>query len=406
MKEFLTLDDFDFKNKTVLVRVDINIPYDAKKKKVEMSDRIVEAGKTIKELSNKKAKVVILAHQGRKGHDDFIPLKQHARLLTKVTKKKVQYVDDIVGKKAVTKIKSLKPGEIILLDNVRFLKDEAINKSPREHAKSKLVKTLSPLADVFVNDAFSVSHRSHASVVGFAKVLPVIAGRTMEKELTALKKTITKMKISKHDTFVLGGAKPEDPLDIMEHMLNEKTLEKVLTGGIVGQLFLMIKGYKLGKPTEDFMEKKGYLDYLKQAKRILRKYKDSIETPIDLAIEVNGKRKEISIGELPTEYQILDMGKKTVEEYSKIIRHSKTIVFKGPMGVYEKDKFGVGTKLILRTIINSEGFSLVGGGHTLSAIKKFRISKKRFSHVSLAGGALITYLSGKKLPGVEILKRK
>lgn len=406
MKNFLTLDDFDFKNKTVLVRVDINVPYDIKKKKVEMSDRLVEAAETIKELSNKKAKVAILAHQGRKGDDDFISLKQHAKLLTKIIKKKVEYVDDIVGKKTITKIKSLKSGQIILLDNVRFLKDEAVNKPPKEHAKSQLVKTLSPLADIFVNDAFSASHRSHASIVGFAKILPVVAGRTMERELITLRKIFVKMKISKHDTFVLGGAKPEDPLDIIEHMLEIKTLEKVLTGGIVGQLFLMVRGYDLGEATKNYMKEEGYLSYLRQAKRIWSKYKNRIETPVDLAIDVNGKRKEISIEELPTKYQILDIGKKTVENYSKIIKQSKTIVFKGPMGVYENDKFGIGTKLILKAITNSEGFSLVGGGHTLSAIEKFKISKKRFSHVSLGGGALITYLSGKKLPGVEVLRSR
>jgi len=404
-KIFSTLDDFNFKNKTVILRVDINSPYNEKTKKIETSDRLIESAKTIKELSKKEAKIVILAHQGRKGDTDFLPLKQHSRLLIKYVGKKVGYVNDIIGEKSINKIKGLKKGQIILLDNVRFLEEEVKNKTPKEHSKSQLVQTLSPLADVFVNDAFSAAHRSHASIVGFTKVLPSIAGRTMEKEIKSIKTIITKMKISKHDTFVLGGTKPDEPLNVMGHMLRKRTLEKVLLSGVIGELFLIVNGCKLGKVNMNFLKKKGYLGYLPQVKKLWKRYKKRIEIPLDVGVQIKRKRKEFSVEELPVNSQIFDIGIETCVKYARIINESRNIAMKGPAGVYEKNEFDLGTRIILEVIANSKGFSLVGGGHTLSALKKFKIDKNNFSHVSLGGGALITHLSGGRMPGIETLMK-
>lgn len=406
MKDFLTLDDIKPNNKTVILRVDINSPYDEKAKKIEVSDRLIDSSETVKELSKKGAKVVILAHQGRKGDPDFLPLKQHSQLLTKYVGKKVEYVNDIIGNKAVRKIKSLKKGQIILLDNVRFLPEETENKPTKEHSKGNIVKTLEPLADLFVNDAFSAAHRSHESIVGFTKVLPSVAGRSMEKEISSLKKIFSKMKISKHDTFVLGGAKPDEPLDVMESMLKRRTVDRFLVSGVIGELFLIAKGYKLGNVNMDYLKKEGYLDYLPKVKELWKKYQKKIEIPIDVAVEIKGKRKEVSVEELPINSLILDIGIRTGVKYAGIIHDSKSIVMKGPSGVYEKDNFDLGTRIILEAIADSKGLSLIGGGHTLSALDKLDIDKKRFSHVSLGGGALIEYLSGKEMPGIESLKKR
>ena len=398
-KEFFTLDDFEFRDKTILLRVDINVP--VKDGKIEISDRLIEAAKTIKELSDKCGKVVILAHQGRKGNPDFIHLNQHAEALSKYVGKKVEFVDDIVGKKAKEKIKSMKEGEIILLDNVRLLPDETEEKTPQEHSNSQIVKTLSPLADFFVNDAFSAAHRSHASIVGFTNVLPSIAGRLMEKEVNSCEKALN----PEHPTvFILGGAKPDDCLKIMKFMLENQTLDCVLICGVLGELFLSAKGYILGKPTADFLAEKGYYKLIPEVKEMFNCYKDKIELPEDVAFEEDGERKEISIDELPVDSQILDIGRKTIEKYSKLIKKAKTIVVKGPAGVYEKEKFNLGTKLLLEAVADSGGFSLVGGGDTTVAMKIIGIDKRKFSYVSLAGGALITYLSGKPMPGIEALK--
>ncbi|MEM7825320.1 MAG: phosphoglycerate kinase [Candidatus Aenigmatarchaeota archaeon] len=401
---FLTLDEAKVAKKTVLLRVDINVPYDLEKKEIQDSERIREHAKTIKELADKNARVVIIAHQGRKGEPDFIHLDQHAKLLSKYVGKEVQFVDDVIGEKAIKKIKALKPGEILLLDNVRFLEEETEEKSSKEHAKSKLIKKLAKVVDVFVNDAFSASHRSHASIVGFTEVLPSYAGRIMEKELKSEERALDPLGIN---VFVLGGAKPDDCLNIIDHMFKNMpgSIEKVLTCGTVGEIFLAAKGYDLGKETKEFFAKKGFDKLIDQAKELLKKYELEIEFPVDVAFEENGNRKEIPVEKLPTENLLQDIGTETAKKYGEIIKKARSVVVKGPAGVYEKQGFEVGTKLILEAIANSKAFSLIGGGDTLVAIEKLGLDKSKFSYISLGGGALITSLSGKGMPGVEALIR-
>ena len=404
MPEYLTLDDVDVKNKTVLLRIDVNVPYDEKTGKISDSDRLRAHAKTVRELSDKGAKLVLLAHQGRAGDPDYIHLDQHAKLLERHVGKEVSFVDDVIGEKAKKKIKSLCSGQILLLDNVRFLEDETTKKSPEEQAKSQIAKNLAPFADIFVNDAFSAAHRSQASVVGFTTLLPSYAGRNMADEVGSLEGIFSTMKISKYDTFIVGGAKPEEPLDVTSHIMREGTVEKVLTGGIVGQLFLVAKGYTLGAP-EDYMRKKNYLEFLPQAEEILKNYGDKIETPVDLAIDFNGTRKEIPIENLPTIHDAFDIGIKTIETYSKIIKESITVVVKGPVGKYEDEKFSVGTKKILEAVGESHAISLIGGGNTLDATGLYNIDKTKFTHVSLGGGSLIQFLSGRPMPAIEALKK-
>lgn len=402
MKDFLTLDDIDVKEKTVLLRVDINSPFDSSTRKISDNERIREHAETIKELADEKAKVVVLAHQGRKGDSDFISLEQHADLLSKHVGKKVEFVNDIIGEKAIERIKNLKDGEILLLDNVRFLDEETQELTPEEHAKSKLVKILSPLADIFVNDAFSAAHRSHASIVGFTQVLTSVAGRVMEKEIKSCEKVLNPKRPT---AFVLGGAKPEDCLSIMEYMFKNKSLDIALTCGTVGELFLIAEGYEVGDATTEFFKTKGFLDLLPKAKLLIENYKDKIMLPIDVAVEENGRRKEVKVNELPSESQLLDIGTETVGNYSKILKKAKTVIVKGPAGVYEKPGFEIGTRLILESIAKTNAFSLICGGDTGVAMEKLRIDASKFSYVSIAGGALITYLSGKPMPGVEALRK-
>jgi len=400
-KDFLTLDDVDVKDKTVLLRVDINVPYDVTTKKVQDSDRLREHAKTIKELSEKGAKVVILAHQGRKGDPDFIHLNKHVELLASHIGKEVEFVADIIGNRAVEKIKSLKSGDILLLDNVRFLDDETEEKTSEQHLNSQIVRNLITLADIFVNDAFSAAHRSHASIVGFTEALPSYAGRVMEKELMSCEKTLNP---ERPNIFILGGVKPSDCLEIMKHMFEEKSLDKALTCGTVGELFLLVKGHDLGTKKQ-FFEEKGFLNLVPEAEELLEKYEDKIELPVDVAIEENEQRKEISVEELPTDSFLLDIGTKTAQEYAQMIEGAKTIVMKGPAGIYEKQGFEMGSRKILEAIVNSKAFTLIGGGDTLLAIEKLGIDRKKFSYISLGGGSLITYLSGKPMPAVEALKK-
>jgi phosphoglycerate kinase len=402
MAKYLTLDDVKVKGKVVLVRVDFNSEVNPETKKVMSDVRIrAHAETTIKELAEKGAKVVVLAHQGRKGDPDFIPLKQHAEILGKILKCPVQYVDDVYGEKAKKAIKSLKSGEILVLDNVRSFAGETKEGTPADHAKTELVQNLAPLADLFVNDAFAAAHRGHVSMIGFTAVLPSVAGRIMERELKSLSRALEKPE--KPCLFIMGGAKADDSLEISKYVLSNNIADYVLTGGVVSQVFLVAKGYNLGKQNMAFLEKKGLMGLVPGIKELMQKYPKKIVTPDDLGIDVNGKRKEIAVDKLPTDHSIFDIGAKTIESYGKLIKEAKSIVLSGPMGVYENKEFAVGTKKVFAEIAESKAFSLAGGGHTISALQEFGLSSE-ISYVSTAGGALIEFLMGKKLPGVVALE--
>jgi phosphoglycerate kinase len=403
MEQYLTLDDFDVKNKVVLVRVDFNSEIDPETKKVASDVRIrAHAESTLTELAEKGAKVVVLAHQGRKGDADFTSMKPHAEILGKILHYPVQFVEDIYGEKARKAIKNLKAGEILVLDNVRGFDGETKKGTPEEHAKTELVQNLAPLADLFVNDAFAAAHRAHVSMVGFTAKLPSAAGRIMERELKSLSKALDKPE--KPCLFVMGGAKADDSLEISKYVLSNNIADAVLVGGVTSQIFLVAKGYKLGGKNMNFIEKKGLIGLIPGIKELMQKYPRDIVVPEDLALDVNGKRKEISVEELPADYPIFDIGTKTVESYGKLCASAKSIVLSGPMGVYENPEFAVGTKGIFEAIANSEAFSLAGGGHTISALNQFGLSGK-ISYISTAGGALVEFLMGKKLPGVEALEK-
>lgn len=403
MAEYLTLDDVTVKGKTVLVRVDFNSPIDPETKKILDETRIRRhAETTIKELMQKGAKVVILAHQGRPGEPDFIPLRQHAEVLSKILGEPVEYVDDVFGEKARKAVRELKNGEVLVLENVRTFADERKKGTPEEHAKKEMVRKLAPLADLFVNDAFAAAHRAHVSIVGFTAVLPSVAGRVMERELKSLSMVLENPE--KPCVFILGGAKADDALEISKYVLDNGIADYVLTGGVAGHIFLVAKGFDLGKPNMDFLERKGLMGFVSGIKELMQRYMGKIKVPLDVAVEVDGKRKEVSVDELPTDYLIFDVGTKTVEEYGEIIRNAKSIVVSGPMGVYEDSEFIFGTKGIFGEVANSHGFSLAGGGHTVAALQELGLSKK-ISYISTAGGALVEFLMGKKLPGVVALEK-
>lgn len=403
MPNLNTLDDFNFKAKTVLVRVDFNSPIDPETKKVLDYTRIRAHGKTtINDLVQKDAKTVVLAHQGRPGEPDFIPLKQHAEILSKILGKPVKYVDDLFGEKAQKAIKEMKSGEILVLENVRTFADERKKGSPEEHAKSEFVKKLAPLADFFVNDAFAAAHRAHISIVGFTAVLPSVAGRIMERELKALKKVLEAPE--KPCVFIMGGAKGDDSLEISRYVLKNNIADYVLTGGVIGHIFLAAKDVDLGKPNMQFLEKKELIDLVPGIKELMKEYPGAIVVPVDVAIDVENKRKEIAVDKLPTNNAIYDIGTETAEKFIELVHEAKSIVISGPMGVYENKEFMAGTKKVFEAAAASEAFSLVGGGHTVAAVEELGLADN-ISYVSTAGGALVEFLMGEHLPGVAALEK-
>ncbi|MEM2098651.1 MAG: phosphoglycerate kinase [Candidatus Bathyarchaeia archaeon] len=402
MTKYLTLDDVKVKDKIVLLRVDFNSEIDPATKKVTSDVRIrAHAETTIKELAEKGAKTVILAHQGRKGDPDYTTLKEHSEILGKILKRPVKYVDEVFGDKAKNAIKTLKNGEILVLENVRSWDGETKSGAPEQHAKTELVQNLAPLADLFVNDAFAAAHRGHVSMVGFTAVLPSAAGRIMERELKSLARALEKPE--KPCVYVMGGAKADDSLEISKYVLSNGIADYVIVGGVTAQLFLAAKGADLGKKNMDFLAKKELTGLIPGIKELLQKYPNKIMVPVDVAVDIDGKRKEISVDRLPTEYAIFDIGTKTVESYASLISKAKSIVVSGPMGVYENKEFNYGTKKVFEAIANSKAFSLAGGGNTIAAIQEYGLTNK-ISYISTAGGALIEFLMGKKLPGVVALE--
>jgi len=402
MVKFLTLDDVDVSGKTVIVRPDFNVPIDPETGRILDDTRIRAHAETIRELAEKGAKVVVIAHQGRPGEPDFTEsLEEHAKALERALGRPVKYVHDLYGPRAKEAIRALKPGEVLVLKNVRTFPEERKKKSPEEHAQSELVKELAPLADLFVLDGFSVAHRAHASVVGFAAVLPAVAGRIMERELRSLERALERPE--KPCICVLGGAKAEKCVDIIRFVLEKGIADKVLTGGLVGHLFLKAKGIELGAPSDEVLKKKGLAELVPSMKALLDDFPGKIEAPVDVAYEIEGRREETSVSELPVNYPIFDIGSKTADAYSSAIREAKSIIVSGPLGVYEKEAFAEGTRRVFGAIASSRAFSIAGGGDTVAAIQRLGLSE-RFSFVSLAGGAFIEYLMGKKLPGVAVLE--
>ena len=401
MKEYNTLDDFDVENKTVLLRVDFNMPLDKETFEILDTTRIERVLPTINELVDKNAKTVILAHQGRQGSWDFMSLERHAKALENLLGEGVEYCDDIFGEKAKNAIKNLQNGEVLLLGNVRRFDGETDKKSAKEHSQSELVQNLYPLADIFVNDAFAAAHRAQCSLIGFTTVLPSCAGRLLEKELTTLGEIMTDPK--KPSVFLFGGAKFSDVVKTIEKLLENKTADKVILTGLPANAFLKAQGVNLGDKNEEMLAKEGTPENYEEIKQLLAKYKDNIYLPTDFAVEENTNRNEIDTSELPTQYNLFDIGEKTIENFKNIIDDAKTVFLSGPCGVFENPLFMKGTEEIFKYISGIDTFSIAGGGHTVAAIEKLGLDQK-MSHISTGGGSLEKFMMGEKLPVVEALK--
>ena len=400
MAEFNTIDDFDIENKTVLVRVDINAPVDPSSGFILDDTRLKLHARTIKELSNKGAKVVILAHQSRPGKKDFTTLSQHADALSDILNIRVKYIDSLFSNAAKEAIHNLKPHEILLLENARFFSEESLSRTPEEQSKTLLVRHLSPYIDYFVNDAFAAAHRSQASLVGFTVNTPSAAGRIMEEELTVIQSALDN--VEHPCVFLLGGMKPEDSIEVMENVLSNGTADSILTTGIVGNIVLWAAGIDIGQVNKDFIAGRGYEDMVEKARELIERFGDKVKYPLDVACEIDGERVDIDNDKIPNE-AIFDIGVKTIAFYAKEIREAKYIFANGPAGVFEDPKFAMGTEDLINAMANSTGFSLIGGGHIAAATAGLGL-EDQMSHLSSGGGACISMLAGKKLAAVEALK--
>lgn len=392
---FLTLDDVNTSGRTVFVRVDMNSPLDPSGKKILDDTRIRMTRETLERL--KDAKVVVGSHQGRPGDEDFTSLEAHARLLQKYVSQPVKFVEDVIGPEARNQTKSLRVGEILVLDNLRLCSEENVSAPPDVLEKTIMVQRLAGLLDVYVNDAFATAHRLQASIVGLPRVVQAVAGKLMAKELEALKQAYYDPR--RPSVYVLGGAKAEDKLPIIENILGARKADRVLVGGVVANVFLRASGVDFGEAENRKLEKSPAL--LEKARAILSKYKDKIILPTDLAVVRDGKRLDISLRQVKGE-GVRDIGKETSSEYAKVIKGAKTVVSSGPLGVFEEKEFDLGSKTVLEAMAGQDAFTVVGGGHMGSYASMLGLDQ-RLSHVSTAGGAMLTFLAGEELPGVRAL---
>jgi len=397
IRDYLTIDDMNLRGKTVLCRLDLNSPMDPNGTILDDS-RFRSHITTIKELED--SKVVILSHQSRPGKSDFTTNEPHSKQLSKIMRRDVNYIDDIFGSHAIGAIKKMKKGDLILLENTRFYSEESLERTPKEHAKTHMIKRLSTVCDIFMNDAFSVSHRSHLSVTGFTETMPCIAGRVMEKEIDSLSRGLSCS--DRPCIYVLGGTKVDDSIKVTKNVLERGCADRVLVTGVVANVFLAAAGIDIGNANISFIEKQGYLPQIDIARELLGRFGKSIGLPVDVALNINDVRVEEKITNLKTDLLIHDIGIETMVRFSKEISAARTVVMNGPAGVFEKEAFAMGTNEIVKAGTQS-GFSVIGGGHIAAAVEQLGLSAK-YSHVSTGGGACIDFLAGEKLPGIEALK--
>ena len=401
MGAYNTLGDLNFKGKRVLLRVDINCPMDKKTLNIINDVRIRAVVPTIRELLGKKAKLVVLAHQSRKGKWDFTDLSQHAVLLSKNLNTPVKYVDDVLGDEAKKAIEALQDGEILLLGNVRAIDSESKSLPMEEHAQGEIVKALAPLFDLYVCDAFGAAHRSQCSLVGFEDVLPSASGRLMAKEMYALETIFNNPR--RPSVFILGGAKFGDVPHMIDRVLSSNTADTVIVVGLAGNAFLMARGVDIGEASKVPLQDELTEENFKKAQDVMAKYGQRIILPSDVAVEKDGKRVSVSIGDMASAGAALDIGDESIEKFRKVLEVSKTSFMSGPAGMFEKEGFEKGTKAIMTAMVESKGLSVLGGGHTSAAAERFDLADA-MSYVSTGGGALETFLLKDPLPVIVALE--
>ncbi|MCL2023953.1 MAG: phosphoglycerate kinase [Oscillospiraceae bacterium] len=399
-----TLDDIQVSGKTVLCRVDINQPINPKTGSLKDTTRVRACVPTLRELSDKGAKVVILAHQGSDiEYNNFYTTRPHAAVLSEFLGKEVHFIDDVCGPAARQAIRELQEGELLLLDNVRFVSEEQtlfelkLKLTHEEQAKTLLVRTLAPLADYYVGDAFAAAHRDQPSLCGFQRLLPSAMGRLFEEEFCVISGLMENP--ARPCVFVLGGAKIGDAFLMMNTALTNGIADRVLTGGLVAQVLLWAKGVDIGDQSREYIRKAGYADLVSKAKELLTAHGGKIALPTDIAYTTNNTRKEAAAGSPCGEIQ--DIGSETAEEYAKIIMNAKTAFVNGPVGVFEREPSALGTETIWNALNKTQAYTVVGGGDSITACNKFGAD---VDYICTGGGALIRFLTGEELPVVRALR--
>ncbi len=392
MKNKMAISDIYFAGRRIIARVDFNVPLD-KDGNITDDNRIVGALPTIKYMVENDAKVILVSHLGRpkNGPEEKYSMKPAAERLEKLLGRPVILAADVIGPDAKAKAAALQNGEVLMLENVRFHKEEEKN-------DPAFAKELASMAELFVNDAFGTAHRAHASTTGIADYLPGVCGFLIEKELNFMGKALENPE--RPFVAILGGAKVSDKISVIENLLDK--VDTLIIGGGMAYTFLKAQGHHIGKSLCE-------LDKIDLAKELMEKAKAknvNLLLPLDnvVAKEFSADAEAISINsdELPEDTMGLDIGPKTIAQFAEAIKSAKTIVWNGPMGVFEFEKFAVGTKAIAEAVANSGAISIVGGGDSAAAVEQLGFADK-ITHISTGGGASLEFLEGKELPGIACL---
>ena len=397
-----TIDDIDVTNQRVLLRADLNAPMKQDANGVmQITDdgRLKASVTTINDLRKKNAKIIVLAHLGRpKGErKPELSLKPIAKRLGELVGTPIRFIDDLNGSDTLTIVNALKPGEIAMVENIRYEKDET-SKDATE--RQKLAKVLATLGDVFVIDGFGVVHREQASVTDIARLLPKAAGRLVQAEQKAFDKVLNNP--VRPYVVVLGGSKVSDKLGVINNLISK--VDKLLIGGGMAFTFLKAQGFEVG----DSLLEVDRIDEVKQLIKTAQEKNVEIVLPVDVVIskELDGSApvSVVDAHQIPVGQKGLDIGPKTSELFATKIRDAKTVVWNGPMGVFEVNAFASGTKTVAQALANSDAYSVVGGGDSAAAIRLLGLDESKFDHISTGGGASLELLEGKVLPGLAVLE--
>lgn len=390
----MTLKDVKVKGKKVFCRVDFNVPFVSGK--ISDDTRIRAALPTIQYLIENDAKIILASHLGRpKGKvDEDLRLDGVKDHLSELLGKDVFKTEDVFSEEVVNTVDQLKEGDVLLLENVRFHPGEEKN-------DPELAKQLASLADLFVNDAFGTSHRAHASTEGIAHYIPAVSGFLLEKEINVLGQALEDPK--RPFTAIIGGAKVKDKIGVIENLLDK--VDHLIIGGGLSYTFIKAQGYEIG---DSLLEE----DKIELARQFINKAKEKgveLHLPQDAVIanefSKEAETKVVNIDEIPSNWQGLDIGPKTADHFSDIVKQSQLIIWNGPMGVFEWDAFSNGSKQVAEALAATEGYSIIGGGDSASAVEKFDLVE-RMDHISTGGGASLEFMEGKELPGIKALNDK
>ena len=390
-----TVKDIDLKGKKVFVRCDFNVPMD-ENQNITDNTRIVAALPTINYLLEQNCKIILASHLGRpKG--EFKPefsLKPVAKELSKLLNKEVIMAEDVVGEDAMKKASELKEGEILLLENVRFHREETDN-------DPEFAKKLASMAEVYVNDAFGTAHRAHSSTTGIADYLPAVAGFLIEKELKFLGEAINNPE--RPFMAILGGAKVSDKIGVIDSLLDK--VDTLMIGGGMAYTFFKAQGYEVGNSICE-------LDKLDLAKELMEKAKNKgvklmlpVDTKVGKEYKEDTESKTVKNTEIPDDWEGFDIGEETIKLYSEELQKAKTVIWNGPLGLFEFPQFAIGTNSIANVLANLNATTIIGGGDSAAAVKKAGLEDK-MTHISTGGGASLEFIEGKKLPGIECLLDK